>query len=300
MKIILTGAASAICREIAGTLDSFSVEREASPSLVSMSLMTRYPNLISPEVIKKHQVITGDYADKKAMEEVFIGNDILFLAPAERAPEREQLHRNAIEAAQSTGIRHIVYLSFMGAGREKPSSFGLSHLKTEQILAKSGVNYTILRSGFTLESLEIFRNNSRVFWGPIHSEGCAFIAQRDVSDCIVSVLVDVASGGGGGHNGRIYTLTGPRVLTIPEVLKKINDFLPSQMAFSFCPLSANEAIERFKSMGEKNIPGLYEQWKELFEAVEQGEFNLVTKDVQKLLGTPGREIDKWLESASLI
>lgn len=63
--------------------------------------------------------------------------------------ERYELHRNAIDAAKATGIRHIIYtsLSFCGGaeGNTSVAQVAQAHLLTERYLKDSGLTYTILR-----------------------------------------------------------------------------------------------------------------------------------------------------------
>lgn len=63
--------------------------------------------------------------------------------------ERYVLHRNAIDAAKTAGVRHIIYtsLAFCGGseGSTSVAQVAQAHLLTEAYLKASGLTYTVIR-----------------------------------------------------------------------------------------------------------------------------------------------------------
>jgi NAD(P)H dehydrogenase (quinone) len=82
--------------------------------------------------------------------EAYSGADVLFLVSfPSMGEERFLLHRNAIDAAKTAGVRHIIYtsLSFCGGaeGSTSVAQVAQAHLLTEAYLKASGMTYTVIR-----------------------------------------------------------------------------------------------------------------------------------------------------------
>ena len=62
-------------------------------------------------------------------------------------------HANAIEAAASTGIRHLTFTSIVDVDEQSPFYFAPVYRDAEQRLAVCGVSSTILRCGWAASRL---------------------------------------------------------------------------------------------------------------------------------------------------
>lgn len=118
-----------------------------------------------PESVK---VLSGDEADitkPDAVKNAMKGNNIVVCAigvPRYTAPGEKKLTpyeieqegmQNIVGAAKADGVNQIIYISALGVARgDKIPEFHAAHLakrNAENILIKSGINYTILRpSGY--------------------------------------------------------------------------------------------------------------------------------------------------------
>lgn len=122
-----------------------------------------------------------------------------------------ELEGNAYEAAMRAGARHIVKLSAFGVGTDiMAGAPGQEwHSRSEHRLRALGPAWTILRPG-------PFASNVKNFWG-IRQRGGLFlptgngkdpqIDPRDIAAVAVKVLTT------SGHEGKIYELTGPELLS---------------------------------------------------------------------------------------
>ncbi len=99
------------------------------------------------------EVRAGDFAQPDTLRTAFAGADQVLIVSANKlGEEARRLHQTAIEAAQSSGARRILYTSHMGA---RPDSFfepALNHAASEALLAAQPVPFTALRHGFYAES----------------------------------------------------------------------------------------------------------------------------------------------------
>lgn len=92
----------------------------------------------------------GNLYKPATLEQSYSGAQVLFLVSfPSMGEERYTLHRNAIDAAKTAGVQHIIYtsLSFCGgaSGSTSVAQVAQAHLKTEAYLKGSGLTYTIVR-----------------------------------------------------------------------------------------------------------------------------------------------------------
>lgn len=146
------------------------------------------------------------------------GVDRLFLV-TQAHPEMEAMTVNAVKAAQSEGVRHIVRVS--GAGADSQSDIAIARLQgcCDQIVIDSGLAYTLLRPKNFMQNFTTFLRDM-IRAGTVYSsqgEGrVPFIDARDISAVAAKVLSEPDA-----HAGQAYTLTGPQAFTNAEALAAI-------------------------------------------------------------------------------
>ncbi|SNY38471.1 SDR family oxidoreductase [Paractinoplanes atraurantiacus] len=88
----------------------------------------------------------GDYSDRAAWPAALEGVDRLLLISVS-GPGASTSHSSVIDAAVQVGVGHIAYTSIVNADH---SSHPLApeHFKTEQLIAASGIPFTILRNAW--------------------------------------------------------------------------------------------------------------------------------------------------------
>ncbi|OKL48891.1 hypothetical protein BSR29_03310 [Boudabousia liubingyangii] len=290
MRIALGGVTSSMGTEILAGLSELSQPHGGAEQL-HLRLLTRHPEAL-PALAEGYEVASGNYSDSAAMEQSLRDCDVFLLAPAVRDPQRVELHRNAIRAAREAGVQHIVYLSFLGAKEDTLLGYGKDHLATEEELRHSGMDFTIIRAAFLMDYLVQLRDERGIICGPKGTGTCPFIAQRDVSDTVVGVLIDIAAGGGGGHSGKTYILTGPEDLTVADAVSALNRGI-GEARYSYRGLTREEAMQLLQKQRPNTHRELIEQATETFAAVEAGELSVTSKDLRKLLGYDGLTVEQW-------
>ncbi len=114
------------------------------------------------------------------------------------------------EAAVNAGVRRIVLLS----GRGEPEA-----QRAEAALQASGADWTILRcSWFSLNFSENFMLDSilaGVVALPVGAVREPFVDADDIADAAAAALTE------DGHVGKLYELTGPRLLSFAEAVAEI-------------------------------------------------------------------------------
>lgn len=183
------------------------------------------------------------------------------------------------KAAQA-GVKKLVLLS--GKGEHEAEL-------CEQVVIHSGLDYTIVRASWFMQNF-----SESFFLDPILAGHVAlpkpeakvpYISTDDIADVVVEALLDEQ------HNGQIYELTGPRLLTFEEVMDEISNITRRKIEFTAVPLDAY--IDFLKEAG---VPDDY-VWliNYLFANVLDAKGNnVITGDVQKVLGRKPKDFSEYV------
>ena len=172
---------------------------------------------------------------------------------------------------QKSGVKKVVLLSGKG---EKEAEL------CEQVIIHSGIDYSIVRASWFMQNF-----SESFFLDPILAGHVAlpnadarvpYVSTDDIAEVATEVLLDDR------HNGQVYELTGPRLLTFRDVVQEISIATGRDIQFTPISLPAYSDIMR-----EQNVPEDF-IWliNYLFTEVLGTEGNdVVTDDVEKVLGT---------------
>src|SRR5215813_8720169 len=165
--------------------------------------------------------VTIDYNKPETLEAAFQGCDKLFLL-GPNVENQTQLELNAVEAARIAGVRHIVKLSALGADHE---DFLLAkiHRPVEKAIQSSGLAWTILRPNGYMQNVVTYLSDTIKSQGAFYTaSGDGKISHVDVRD-LAAVAVKALKEP--GHEGKVYSLTGPEALTYDEIAKELSKAL---------------------------------------------------------------------------
>jgi uncharacterized protein YbjT (DUF2867 family) len=182
-------------------------------------------------------------------------------------------------AAKDVGVRRIVRSSAQGAGPAAGIALGRWHYAVEEVLAASGIPFTVLRPAN-------FMQNFLGFGIPqtIKAQGAFYSAQgegrvsaidtRDISAVAVKVLTQP------GHEGQRYELTGGEALSNGEIAARFSAALGREIRHvSLSEAAANEG------MAKAGVPPwLANLLTELTAIGRAGHLATVEPDTQRLLG----------------
>jgi uncharacterized protein YbjT (DUF2867 family) len=230
---------------------------------------SRAPRLAGAEVAR------ASYAPDAV--EALAGVDTLLMVSAAEDARRVDQHRAFVAAAAEAGVRRIVYTSFVGAGAGSGFLLGRDHGATEEIVKESGLAYTFLRDSFYAEVFAHFAGEDGVIRGPAGDGRVAAVSRRDVAEVAAAVLADPEA-----HAGRSYDLTGPAALTLGEIAEVLTEVRGRRFAF------VDETLEEARaSRAHLGAPDwLVDAWISTYTAIRDGELELVSDDVPRLLGRP--------------
>lgn len=215
-----------------------------------------------------------DFLDPRTYGPTFEGIRTVFLVrPPNLANPKEEIEP-AILHAQSAGVRHIVFLSLLGAEKNP----FVPHHKIENLILASGIPYTFLRPSFFMQNLstihanEIKRINEILV--PAGSGKTSFIDIRDVAAVAVVALTKESL------KNKALTLTGPAALSYLEVAAILTRELGRPIAYK------SPSILRFiRAMRKRRLNWPYIGVMSAIYAINRvGLAAKVTPDVGRILG----------------
>jgi uncharacterized protein YbjT (DUF2867 family) len=162
----------------------------------------------------------------------------------------------------------------------------------EKLVMHSGVAWTILRSSWFSQNFSENYFLEPILAGtlalPVGDVGEPFTDADDIADVAARVLTDDA------HTGRIYELTGPRLLTFADAVATIAT--ASGRAIRYERVAADEFAALLRSDGVPSDD--VEFLVHLFGTVLDGRNAYVTDGVQCVLGRPPRDFADYARATA--
>lgn len=238
------------------------------------------------------EVHKADFNDKAALVEAFRGADHVFMVSTmEAGPSRQQQHRNAVEAARQAGVGHIVYTSFLTAGKPEVNSLEVAdHKLTEQLLRDSGIAWNFMRNNQYADAMA--ENQAAIAIGSGRSIGntgrgrVGFVSRDDVAAVAAKLLQGL------GEPDTAYDITGPEALDFSQVADLIKEL--SGATFSVIDLSDEDMYAMWDSLGvpreatgdfsRSPVPWCSDGMVSFGRMIRDGHLDVVTDVVERFTG----------------
>jgi uncharacterized protein YbjT (DUF2867 family) len=209
-------------------------------------------------------------------------DQVFLLSPATSTQATRERH--LVTAARAVGVRHVVKISVFRASPASPLRLACQHGQIEEMITRSGLDWTFLRPAFFMQNL-----TGQILNGVICSAAedgrIGMIDARDVAAAAATVLTTP------GHGGRTYTLTGPRAVTFGEVAGVVS-FAgePGCSHRRVAPAAVRAAMLRSGA----------ERWfasdiARLHTMLAAGYEDIVTGNLDQLTGGPGRDVVEFAQ-----
>ncbi len=283
MKIIITGASGHFGRATAEGL----LRHMPADNLI---LISRNPDKLKLFADMGATTRAGDFDDKDSLLRAFEGGaDKMLMISTSRVGQRMPQHTNAVTAAAESGVKHIIYTSFINAVPDNPSLAVSDHRGTEQLMRDSGMIWTAMRNGhysdFILASGPIAVKTGK--WISSSGEGTvANVTRQDCVNCAVEVLATE------GHQNATYSLTGPELLRIRDIAAIVAEAAGSPI--EYVDVTDEGMYAHFDSLGiprspiddheVEGVPWCSDDMVSFERTIREGYFSLLTDDVEKLTG----------------
>jgi NAD(P)H dehydrogenase (quinone) len=273
MSVIVTGAAGHLGRLVAEQL----MARLEPEQLV---LVTRRPEALGELRARGAHVRFGDFDDPASLPEAFAGGRRMLLISTDAVGHRARQHRAAIDAAASAGVDHVVFTSIVNPVARNPLGANAREQgRTEAMLARSGLAWTVLRFGsfaeLQLPPAATAVKNHRL----ITNAGDGLIVPVSRRDCAEAAAITLTSD---GHAGKTYEITGPQALSQNELAHLFADL--SGQPVKFVPVSDSMLTAILLGIGTP-VP-IAVGITAFGRAVRQGYFDVIDPAFERLAGRP--------------
>lgn len=225
-----------------------------------------------------------DWDDQNTWAAALEGVEAMYVAyPPDLAAPTSGPHLRAMAAqAVASGVRKIVLLS----GRGEPQCY-----PAERAVRESGAAFTVVRCAWFAQNFSEGQMLPAVLAGevafPAGSVAEPFVDIDDTADVAVAALTSDA------HDGKIYELSGPRLLTFGEVVAEIGKAIGRDVRY--VPVSS----EQYAEVLAEFIPADHVKFlKELFEFILDGHNAYLSEGVQQALGRKPKDFRDFVRDAA--
>lgn len=281
MVIGVTGASGQLGGHV---LDELLARGVKGADIVAIS---RSPEKLQRFADKGVRLRKGDFDDAAGLAAAFKGIERLLIIPASdlRPGIRLPQHKNAIAGAKQAGVKHLVYISTVGAHRGQ--DLFTTHVETELAVYASGLAWTILRMGMYFDNLWMGTLQYALANGVYAATAAAQAANVARTDVAAAAAALVA---GSGHDGHLYQATGPASQTPAEIAATISQVFGRKVEAVM--VSQDQFNAALKGAG---LPGFVVDAIGGIEAARaRGLLDVVTHDIEYLTGRKAQTFADYL------
>lgn len=185
--------------------------------------------------------------------------------------------------AVDCGVRRLVLLS--GRGEEEA-------LVSEEAVRTAGVTWTVVRASWFFQNFSEHYLLAPVLDGvialPAGEVVEPFIDADDVADVATAALTE------DGHGGRVYEVTGPRLLTFADIASELSMVLGRHIVYLKVTPDKYGAAAIAAGVSPNEVGPLTE----LFSRVLDGRNAHLTDGVQRALGRPPRDFTAYAHATA--
>ena len=184
--------------------------------------------------------VLGDLLDPPAVERAMDGADKLYLLNAVTPDELTQ-GLIAFDVAKRHRVAHVVYHSVFRVDQFLDVPHFASKFAIECALRKFDVPWTILRPNYFFQNDATLRDSltvAGVYPQPLGDKGISAVDVRDIAEAAAISLTTE------GHEGKIYNLNGPALLSGPKAAAIWSELLGRTVRYGGHDMGAFEVAMR--------------------------------------------------------
>jgi uncharacterized protein YbjT (DUF2867 family) len=276
-KILITGAT--------GNVGGAALDRLATTD-VGLRALTRDESKAQALRDRGVEAAVADLLQPETLGPALEGVTVVFLLTP-ISPEQVVQAGNVIKAAKESGHDpRIVRLSVHQASRRAPTRVSRQHAEIEDTLTASGLPYTLLRPQSFMQNTLMLAHTVAAegkIYQPFKDGKLGMIDARDVGEVAAKVLTE------GGHDGKVYTLTGPAAISFHDVARTLSEVLGKEVRYVDVSLEASKEAMLRRGVPEWRAAALNEYAK----AHSEGYSDFTTDDVERLTGHPATPYEQF-------
>ena len=243
----------------------------------------------NPMKAKKYsnaEIRKASYENSEESRAALTGVKTLLMVSAKENAKRVEEHIEFIDAAKTVGVEHIVYISFYNNKEDATFTLSRDHYQTEKYIKEQGLQYTFLRDNFYLDFFLDMCFEYGELRGPAGDGLVSAVARKDASDMVVAVMLNTEE-----YRNKVLNLTGPRNLSMKEIAEIVSEKTGKEIPYY------NETVEEaYKSRRKWEAEQWeYDSWVSTYTAIEKGEQEGVSLDIETVLGRSATSLEQLLE-----
>ncbi len=281
--LIVTGAGGHLGRRVVELL----LEQHPGSRIVAT---TRAPEKLADLAARGAEVRAADFDKPETLASAFAGGDRLLLISTDvvgQGDRRLNQHRNAVSAAQAAGLKHVVYTSLTRPEPGTPITLAPDHHGTEQALAASTLDWTVLRNNVYTDGLlgSLPRAVATGQWLAAAGDGrTAFVTREDCARVAAAALAADRAG------RTVLDITGPAAVSHAEVAAIAAELTGKPVTYVPVPAEGLAA-----GLAQAGLPGFVVDLIVSFDlATAQGFLLGATTTVADLTGKPAQSVREFL------
>lgn len=285
-KILVTGTTG----HLGGAVANFLLKKTSPANIVAL---VRDTNSDKAKELKAKGIETrqGDYNDQSSLVKAFEGIDKLYFVSGNDVVNRNKQHENVVNAAKEAGVKHILYTSIPRKNETDSSPIAMitdSHIKTENLIKASGLNYTLLKHNIYMDMLPIFLGEQVVGTGvayfPAGEGKVGFTLRNDMAEAAAAILTS------DGHENKSYDITNNKAVSFSEIATDISK--ASGKTINYVSPSREEYVKTLSGAGvPMEYVGMFSGFGEGFK---QQELDQTNDFLESLLGRKPLSVSKYL------
>ncbi|MXQ48926.1 NmrA family NAD(P)-binding protein [Streptococcus pneumoniae] len=257
--------------------------RELSQAGISARLLARRPQAVED---LEHMTVHESYYDtSQTTIDSLTGADVLFMVSGRESANRLQEHKNLIDAAKIAGVKHIVYTSFYQAAADATFTLARDHAATEAYIQEQGFTYTFIRDNFYMDFFVDLCREYGEIKGPAGSGKVSAVVRDDVVAVALTILKNPQN-----FDNQVLDMTGPECLSMAEIADIVGRAWKKNI--TYIEETVEEAYESRKAWPAEDWE--YDSWVSTYTAIAKGELQVVSNDIETILGRPATSLREFL------
>lgn len=240
---------------------------------------------VPTRVASRSSTFAFDWSQPEGWDVVLGGIEVVYLnyAPDLAVPGADESVALFVEKAKRAGVKRIVLLS--GRGEEGAQV-------CEQLVQSSGVEWTVVRASWFNQNFSEGEFLPMILGGAIALPAGdiqePFVDVDDIADVAVAALTDSR------HNGELYEVTGPRLMTFKNVAYELSNALGKEVRF--IDISHEHFMDALRQEGvPDDIAWLMDY---LFATVLDGRNASLCDGVQRALGREPKDFSQFVRESA--
>lgn len=282
-KILITGASGQLGRQI--VLNALK-KVEANQIAVLVRDASKVQDLAGLGV----DIRIGDYHQTESLKNVFDGISKLLLISSSDFNNRIGQHKNVIDAAKNSGVKHIFYtgVSLKDIEHSPLKPMIGDHFLTEDYIKSSGLTYTFLQNSLYAEVIPMFLGENVLETGiyfPAGDGKVPFVLRSDLAEATANLLIE------GNHENKTYQLTASNSYSFGDIASILSEL--SGKSINYISPEPADFENMLKQFG---LPEHIISMSSLFAAgIKNNDFNEIHSDLKTLLGKDATDLKSSLK-----